>query len=408
MESLKSTLDDLQRRFANEDPKVRVAARHLMARIDASTDMLARLSLLEGAASLEDSSVKPGIWLRQGRRGMRAANQHFGGALHPDWMTGSTTGLAQAAETAVKRVFGGGSDARDPSIGGETPESVVNALLFGMSPTTGAPHKPAFFEVGLSFSPGELKDLRAGNYKPSQSSGGVVKKFSARAQDVVRGERRRTKDLKQVSPHRTEDGKSTGQYRPEVERAAPANPLFIALRTHSPRAKQIREVLKQIVRTSPKKADAEVFVAYLDFIKDAPARLPTGKKREVDPTGTILHLVKVTGKQKSFVSRALKRMKEYVVEKARTDGRLKKLVSEIQEFGRPGWGGRRANDCMAEWSTSEDAYLAGCGFEDFEASDEDIDRIGEVVRTVEVGPYKIDLAKYPEAAHGAYKHKGAQ
>jgi len=352
-------------------------------------DKLARLSFLEGVAWSENKRMKPGTWVRKGRAGWKEAEKYFG-KLNPAWSSSQNSGFFNAAIIGVKRRLGDADEAQRKY--GRTPEEVASDFAFGYFPIAGE-RQPTFFEVGKTLlRPAEVEGVHEGTTTPATPgiTGAIAKKFQQRAADFVRheeGGEKKKETFKRVTP-RTE-------MVYERQRGAPdLNPLYLELRKHhSPKADKIREIIKKMVLLSGRKVAAEIFIAYLDYIKGSGrTTTPTG---QAEPEGFIMDLVEITGKPKAQVSNSIKGMKKWLRENAPKMGslwdKLTKLVSDIEVLGEPGWATRRAEEeddpeeILAEWLKIEEELLSGD-------------------RTVQVGPLAITIGDFPGAGAGAYKH----
>lgn len=393
MQDLFLVLENLRRRLASEPrtrpSALRVASRVLWARVDLGMDKLARLSFLEGVAWSENKRMKPGTWVRKGRAGWKEAEKYFG-KLNPAWSSNQNSGFFSAAVIGCKRRLGDADDAQRRY--GRTPEEVASDFAFGYFPIAGE-RQPTFFEVGKTLlKPAEVEGVHEGTTTPATPgiTGAIAKKFQQRAADFVRheeGGKTKQETFRRVTP-RTEMVYERQKGAPDL------NPLYLELRKHhSPKAEQIRKILKKMVRRSGKRIAAEIFVAYLDYIKGAGrSGTPTGR---ADPEGFLADLVEITGKPKAQVSNSVKEMKKWLAENAPKMGplfeQLKKLVSDIEILGEPGWATRRAEEeddpeeILAEWLKIEEELLSGD-------------------RTVNVGPLAITIGDFPGAGAGAYKH----
>jgi len=395
MQDLFLALDNVLRRCASEPrtrpSALRVASRVLQARIDLGMDLLARVSFLEGVAWSENKSMKPGTWVRKGRAGRKEAEKYFG-KLNPAWTSNQNSGFFNAAIIGVRRRLGDDDDAQRKY--GRTPEEVAGDFAFGYFPIA-KKRQPTFFEVGKTLlKPAEVEGVHEGTTTPATPgiTGAIAKKFTQRAADFVRSEeggKKKQETFQRVSP-RTES-----VY--ERQRGAPdLNPLYLELRKHhSPKADKIREILKSMVRQSGRRVEADIFCAYLDYIKGSGrTTTPTGRG---EPEGFLKDLVEITGKPKAQVTNSIKKMKQWLVENAQKTGALWKnlqsLVSDIEVLGEPGWATRRATEdedleeVLAEWLKIEEELLSGD-------------------RTVNVGPLSITIGDFPGAGAGAYKHGG--
>lgn len=375
----------------------------MMARVDRGMDLLARLSILEGAAG-----VKPGKWAWRGPAGAREAQKYFPG-LHPSWTARDNQGVFLAAVRSLERFVGDAT--KSTRIFGNTAEGMASDYMMGTQPVTGNRVKPVFYEVGLTIKGSDLEDLSNGKFLPKNAAGKVAWKFSQRAKDVVRTQKQRHQQQTRIDPFMVDD-----RPLPEVEEAD-INPLYRELRNPgSPKGDKIREILKQMVRKNTRaKASAEIFIAYLDYIKNVGVG-PTEKHRGL-PKGYLMDLSKITGKANQQIRVAIRDMEKWLVENAPKMGRLwddlRKLVADVEVYGELGYGQRpsffpgekSASRCrfaselemLADWMTQEESEREACG------CPHDDEVTAEQTRTVDAGPLTLTMVRYPDAPRGGYR-----
>lgn len=394
MQDLLLALDRLLKKSAtdgqNRPSVARVAYRALLARIDPGMDLLARLSFLEGVATSQGESIKPGQWMMKGRRGFKEAQKVFPN-LHPEWGATQNSGFFQAAIQGLKAKGLIPDDATATRLYGSTIDAIVSDFMQGVNPVTGGRVKPVFYEVGLTLlSPSEIEGLAEGALRPTASGirGAIAKKFYARGLDIFRAHKRKVQQRKRVPPT-VSWGTS-----PELEGdgALVSNALFAELRKRSsPIADRIRETLKQMVHKGMKGEAAESFAVFLDTIKGH-AQLPTSGGK-VLPGGWAKEVAKATGKNENAVRNNVNRALKWLEKNGRKSSlfpRLKKLVDRIESVGALGMGARTAGELTADEVFSE--WIAT-----------ELEMLGEVTRQHDIGPFSLTTVKYPDAPRGGYR-----
>ena len=222
--------------------------RYLLARLSPKTDLLARLSILEGAAG-----VPAGTWLKSPAQGALKAKEHFGGGLHPSWLKTGNSGLLDAAVKTVQAVL-----SKMPSAVYDA-DSYVQSYLIGMSPVTMGPVKSLFWAAGSKIPAGDLQD---GKSRPLSLRGTIIGFFRKRAiKDFRTGMRNRNVPT-------TND---EGQTRPELERGSEqgiGEALSLVMKNpRNPLAQKIRRRLQEIALKPGE--PGRTFAAYLELLQDA-------------------------------------------------------------------------------------------------------------------------------------------
>lgn len=287
---------------------LKLAMRHL-ARLHPQTDLLIRISYLEGAAG-----VSPGTWMRKGRKGLSLAVEHLPG-LHGSWTRPGNSGVLDAVLAGAAQVLKGGVRDLDA-------DSLVQSLLIGISPLTGEKLKPLYWGLGV----GHADDVQGGSFRTTD--------FQALARQATK--RRAISTIRHAPKPAVSTQDESGATRVDLERGEASDALSLALRDKGdPRARLIRDRLKELAmraaQSPSKEATALTYVAYLDLLETAS-----------DERGVAAQLARQLEVPKGTISKRLSFMHKFMLEVGRRDGKLKKMIAEVLALGELGFAQRAA------------------------------------------------------------------
>lgn len=284
----------------------KLAYRYLEARLNPKTDLLMRLSYLEGSAG-----VPPGSWMRSGNAGVAKAKAFFGEGLHSSWTARGDSGLLKTAIASASQVLRG---ARFEA------EDVVQSYLVGFSPVTGEKLKaPVYWRIGnLNNKEGGLK---SGKHRVA-SIRGAVGAFT---------KRRTIADIRSTKIDTSLENED-GSMRPDVQKSRAKDVLSDALNDPSnPVAAQLRDRLKQLAAEASKQRGFEkpamAYIMYLDRIAGASSEY-----------GLAAQIGREIGASKPTMKRYLEKMQEYILKVGARDKQLRKLFTLLVEQGALGFG----------------------------------------------------------------------
>ena len=180
----------------------RMAARYILGNVDsADYDIMARLQVLEGATGAA-TGPHAGKWWKQGRRGLKAAQDHYAGTdIDPSWFSTSNTGMISKIFGMVRSEFNKWTRGRQVHF---TPEDIVQNGIMGLNKDGMSPSKkgPFCFQMGLE-NKGVAAGIKSGKDTPQGVAGIAAKFFTQKvSNEFATGERNRATNV-------TETGEST-------------------------------------------------------------------------------------------------------------------------------------------------------------------------------------------------------
>lgn len=232
-------------------------------------DMLARLSILEGAAG-----VSPGTWLRRKERGFGSALDHFGPKLAAAWTATTNQGVYdKAVATAARSLRGShGVDAYD----------VVQDLVAGSSSSSGPARNRIFYAVGKALRK-DRDALSSGSVTPGHRRvlGTIDNWVTRAARDVYK-----TKHVKHEVPFAPQSGpgswdptKTRGQ--PELDDEERTNLLLLALQSPGGPGREVRRLVDQEIDRAFPRASRPIVRMFLQKIAEPKYRSPQQMRRMV-------------------------------------------------------------------------------------------------------------------------------
>jgi len=246
-----------------------VAGRFLAASVGKvaawNMDMLARLSVLEGAAG-----VSPGTWLRKKAAGFGAALDYFGPKLPAAWTTTQDQGLYNKALATATRALRSaqGTDATD----------LVQDMVSGSNTSSGPARTRVFYSVGAALRKYET-DLIAGQMTPDHRRvKGVIDKWVTRAAlDVLLSQKEQRHH--QVRP----DARSPLQTHSvkELDDDERSNLMLLALQSPGGPGAEVRRIIDHEIDRAFTKADRAIVRAFLEKIAQPKYRSTAEMKRLV-------------------------------------------------------------------------------------------------------------------------------
>ena len=245
----------------------KVAHRYLNASVQKvaawSMDMLARLSILEGAAG-----VAPGTWLRQKERGFGHALDFFGPKLPASWTSTRDQGVYDKALAAAAKIL------RNSSM--VDPMDLIQDMIIGSTTTSGPARSRVFYSVGNALRKYE-NDLAAGQMTPNDGKvkGTIDRWVSRAAQDVLKLNRERKRQWErpeQVAP----------QYSaPQLDDTKRDTLILLALQSPGGPGRKLRHLIDQEISRSFPTKQREIVRAFLEKISHPKYRSPAEMKKLV-------------------------------------------------------------------------------------------------------------------------------
>lgn len=227
-----------------------------------SLDMLARLSVLEGAAG-----VAPGKWLAQRERGFASALDHFGPNLASGWSSATDRGLYDQAVSVASKML--------RNVSWTDGEELVQDMVSHSSSATGPKRQRVFYSIGESLRSHD-RDLGDGKIAPDSTlvRGRLVHWVENAARDVISAWH-----TKNVQP-------SGGDV--ERERATPPltdserdNLLLLALQSPGGAGADIRRIIDHLIDHHFSQSERAVVRLFLEKISHPKYRSPSAMKEMV-------------------------------------------------------------------------------------------------------------------------------
>lgn len=249
-----------------------VCARYFTASVERvaawSMDMLARLSILEGAAG-----VSPGTWLRQKGRGFGIALDHFGPKLAASWVSTTNQGVYDKALAAATKIL--------RSVSGSDPHDLVQDMISGSSSSGGPARSRLFYSVGAALRKYE-NDLSAGAMTPdNRRVKGAIDNWVTRAgRDVVKSlrERRETSFGPQLDSGR---GLMRTRGTSELDDEERGNLILLALQSPGGPGNEVRRIIDREIDRAFPSPSRPIVRAFLEKIGQPKYRSPGEMKRMV-------------------------------------------------------------------------------------------------------------------------------
>jgi hypothetical protein len=250
-----------------------VAARYLrgsMVHVAAwNMDMLARLSVLEGAAG-----VSPGTWLRHKSRGFGMALDHFGPRLAASWTSGTNQGVYDKALATATRVLRNvsGTDAYD----------LVQNMVAASANPSGPARDRVFYSVGAALRKHE-NDLSTGDITPRDRKvlGTLDHWVTNQARDVIKSvKEKRTRNF---GPQSVSEGYDPLRTRgtAELDDEERANLLLLALQSPGGPGNEVRRIIDREIDRAFSAAQRPIVRAFLSKLGNPKYRSPSQMKKMV-------------------------------------------------------------------------------------------------------------------------------
>jgi hypothetical protein len=166
---------------ASVNAVARIYLRAMLVRQAAwNMDMLARLSVLEGAAG-----VPPGKWIASRERGFAAANDHFGPNLAVAWTSASDRGLYDHAVSVANHAL-----RNSASMDGD---ELVQELITYSTSSSGPKRQKVFYSIGENLRAHD-RELSDGKITPESPlvRGRLVHWVENAARDILRSKSEKT------------------------------------------------------------------------------------------------------------------------------------------------------------------------------------------------------------------------
>lgn len=225
-------------------------------------DAMARLSILEGAAS-----VPPGTWVRRGKQGVRHALEHFGGGLSPLWTSPRNQRVYQTAlKTADKRLR---------SIPDVTAEDLTQEMMSASASPSSPKRKRVFYSVGQALRRDE-SGLRDGTVVPQSSVVlGTLRNWVTRAaQDEFQNWKRRSVERSFAPSESPRETPLEMRRAPGVDPDVKEKLLLMALQSPGGPGLEIRKIIDDKVDRAFPPASASLVRAFLHKISSPKYRSP--------------------------------------------------------------------------------------------------------------------------------------
>lgn len=290
-------------------------------------DMLARLSILEGAAG-----VPPGTWLRQKSRGFGSALDHFGPKLSAAWTTSRSQGVYDRAVAAATRMLSRSS--------GADPMDLVQDMVSGSTSSTGSARHRLFYSVGNALRKDE-SGLTSGDVTPNHRyvTGAIDRWVKRAALDVLDLARER----RQQAPMKTWRAPGAGGGLNDTQRA---NLLLLALQRPGGPGNEVRRIIDQEIDRAFPPASRPIVRTFLQKIGEPKYHSPQEMKRLVsrfDPRKWFVQAVNLVRKEimdelgltPQQVTRALGGQAAHVFkfmrERVGKNPRVRKIIEELAD-----------------------------------------------------------------------------
>ena len=315
-----------------------------------STDMLARLSVLEGAAG-----VAPGTWLVKRERGFGDALNHFGPNLAPAWTSATDQGVYDKAVSAARRSL--------QDVSSMDADDLVQEMMLGSNSAASPRRSRLFYSVGEQLRKFE-HDLGTGVIAPSNSKikGTIEHWVRGQARDVLRSsQERKTEALPRVETYGVHSRGPGGLSHDQRD-----NLLLLALQSPGGPGNEIRHAIDSLVDRAFPPAQRPIVRMFLEELGKPQYRSADEVKKMVfkfDPDKwftyafnhirtDIMNSMKVSPQQVTNAlggkaSRVFEFMQNYVGKDSRVQSILGQLADEI-ELLEPGIGEKVAKENRAE------------------------------------------------------------
>lgn len=240
-----------------------VAARYISASLEREAawnmDMLARLSILEGAAG-----VPPGQWLAHRERGFASALQHFGPNLAAAWTSASDRGLYDQAVSVANHALRNTS-----SMDGA---ELVQELISHSNSSSGPKRNKIFYSIGESLSAHD-RDLTDGKLTPDQSvvRGSLNRWIGNAARDVLK-----SWSNKNVRPDSGVE--PVGESTHAITQDERDNLLLLALQSPGGTGSEIRRTIDALIDRSFTPAERPIVRLFLEKIAHPKYRSPSAMR----------------------------------------------------------------------------------------------------------------------------------
>jgi len=222
----------------------RMAARYILGNVDSvDYDIMARLQVLEGATGAA-TGPHAGKWWKQGRRGLKAAQDHYAGTdIDPSWFSTSNTGMISKIFGMVRSEFNKWTRGRQVHF---TPEDIVQNGIMGLNKdgTSASKKGPFCFQLG-SENKGVAAGIPKGKETPQGVAGIAAKFFTQKvSNEFTTGERSRATNV-------TETGESTFNAMPgAVSETKFWDFAASLLKSRSREGRALEQKMRQIARDS--------------------------------------------------------------------------------------------------------------------------------------------------------------
>lgn len=228
-------------------------------------DMLARLSVLEGAAG-----VTPGKWIAQRERGFASALEHFGPNLAAAWTSATDRGLYDQAVSVANHAL------RDTaSMDGE---ELVQELITHSTSAAGPKRQRVFYSIGEILRSHEA-DLLSGKIIPQSPlvRGNISRWVENAARDVLTSWRE-----KNVRPFSSQPG-ATGPHPAthSISDDERDNLLLLALQSPGGSGSELRRIIDALIDRSFTQTERPIVRLFLEKIAHPKYRSPAAMKELV-------------------------------------------------------------------------------------------------------------------------------
>jgi len=237
-----------------------VALRYLRAavrrKVGAFTmDMLARLSVLEGAAG-----KAPGTWLRLKERGFGHALDHFGPKLAASWTAATDQGVYDRALAVASRTL--------RNVSGMDADELVQEMTTHSGTSAGPDRKRLFHSVGKALRRYE-NDLGQGAITPDHSrvKGTIDRWVTNAARDVIGSWRERhIRTFGPSTPGGYDPTRTVGRGGLDAEKRQ--NLLLLALQSPGGPGTKLRLVIDHLIRRNFPKSEVPIVRMFLNKIAE--------------------------------------------------------------------------------------------------------------------------------------------
>jgi hypothetical protein len=246
-----------------------VASRYIQAALVRQAawnmDMLARMSVLEGAAG-----VSPGKWIAQRERGFASALEHFGPNLAAGWTTAGDRGLYDQAVGVANHAL-----RNTASMDGE---ELVQELIMHSTSSAGPKRQKVFYSIGDSMRAHE-RDLSDGKITPEHPHvrGRLNKWVENAARDILTSWRE--KNVRSVNSQPGAHG-PTPSTQP-ISGEERDNLLLLALQSPGGSGSELRRIIDALIDRSFSATERPIVRLFLEKIAHPKYRSPAAMREMV-------------------------------------------------------------------------------------------------------------------------------